>query len=1384
MSLELNLRFPDPGGLVIKFEENESERLDFQVPLTAKDQANIRWYLEVYSAQYTADVDDARARRIEDDLPKWGAALFEAAFSSRAAQRLFNDFQDCDELGRLITISARHPEILGLPWELLRDPAGTYLVHDNPRISVRRRLAGAGGGRRPFKFRPKDTVRVLFVISRPSDVGFIDPRGEAQAVMRAIAHEAAGRVAVEFLRPATLDALVARLEDGRLPAVDILHFDGHGVYDADGRHWEDARVSDRMFTKDGPAAAADTGYLLFEEADGTKALISADTLGDMLNRQKVGLIVLSACQSAMVKGRKSAADGNDETAETDTEAAMGSVAARLTHAGIPAVLAMTYSVLVATTQQLFGQFYQYLARGQGMGEALDNARRNLYLHQERGERQRGQTRVTLKLQDWFLPALYQSGSDTPLLKAQSDALPNALPDAAPDVSADLSANRSADVLTTERFGNLPELKESGFWGRSRELWAIERAFVTGTRRLSVVGFGGQGKTFLVQEAGRWLCETGMFQRVCFVDYASFQGTDAVGLAVSTLGTVLDRSLVDVAAATAALGQNSTLLILDNLEVLGADALRALLDVAEGWSKIGAQADAQRGCCRVLLTSRQPDFDHAGYKTAGSREHICLTLGGLGSEGYPDDALNYFQALMKLSPAPTVPAPDRAALVNLFDMVDFHPLSIGLLAQQLKDRRPAELGQRLERFLAETDETDKDKCLVASLKLSLERVGPEVRQWLPRLGVFQGGAFEDDLLAITGLGLTEQQARARQWKRAIEKLQRGEAVSEAESGLPTEEYQQLLQLAQENPDALTELLAGLGDVEITAGADEGTWPTLRQALVASGLLQPEQVPGVGVPFLKFHPTLAPVLWPQLSAAEQADLLARHRQRYYQLSGQMYREDSKNPLFARAIVRRELPNLLMAVNGALAAGDADAAEFVAKVSKFLGNFGLKQDQQVLTDKLAQVVGEVGSRGWYLARSNQGEALYGAGGHVEAVAVFEEILAGLGAAHDSEPSYERCTTLSRLGRCFRAQGQAGQAERHYRRGLAVAAQLEQSEGVKRQRGVLHTELADVLRAVGDFAGAKASYEAALEIDEELGDSRGAAVDQGQLGTLAMVQGELSEAATRHQAALQTFQQLGEPAAEATAWHQLGMVYQEARQWDEAERHYRESARIEEARGNLAAAAQTWNQLALVNKGAGRVAAAIAWYEKAIEGGKSAGDWLPTARALNNLANLLQSQQNAAGQYPHLDTARQHAEESLAIKQTLDPAAAEIWTTYYILAVIAEKQDDAAAARGYRQQSRQAKAAFAGTQYELRRHGPLIAAVVAAVSGNEEVKAQLLAEMGEPAQSGESKLVSAIRRILEGDQDEADIVDPLDYDDSMIVMAIFEGIADPSYLETLRVI
>jgi hypothetical protein len=710
MTCELGLRFDDATHVVVTLNEvgrvQPAKAQEFVAPLDAEVQRDLQWYFEVYPVQYTTEIDDERAAGIADRIPAWGAALFDAVFADREAERLFDRFQDASEEGKLVTVSSDHPAVLAQPWELLRDPKGTFLFLDDPRISVRRQLAGAGGGRSPFDVTPKDRLHLLFVVSRPKDAGFIDPRADPQAVMDAIEAEAPGRVTWEFLRPATVDGLIRRLDDRRLPTVDIMHFDGHGAYDWDGTLAEGARqaaiaAGARDIPKDAVGVRAQQGYLLFEKVDGTRAPIAAGMLGDLLHRKKVGLIVLSACQSATVGG----------------EDPMGSVAARLTHAGLPSILAMTHSVLVDTTRALFGHFYRELASGETIGSGLDNARAQLYAQPERSARQRAEGRIALSLQDWFLPALYQPGVDTRLLTEKEAKHPE------PAAESDL-----------------PRLQESGFYGRRRELWEIERWFVNGTRRVVVNGFGGEGKTYLAQEAGRWLQRTGMFKRVCFVGYAAYQGSDPVGLAVSTLGSTLGESLLDAKAATAALRKTPILVILDNLEAIEDERLKELLDAAVGWSEAGTS--------RVLITTRSDDLRHPDFPTNESNLCRYLLLWGLAEE----DALDWFQALMRLPPEPQVPPPHPDALRSLFAKVGFHPLSVGVLSRELKARRIAELGERLEALLA----TEKGNPLVASLNLSLERLDPQSAFYLPRLGVFRAGAFEDDLIAICELDDTQWQ----------------------------------------------------------------------------------------------------------------------------------------------------------------------------------------------------------------------------------------------------------------------------------------------------------------------------------------------------------------------------------------------------------------------------------------------------------------------------------------------------------------------------------------------------------------------------------------------------------------------------------------------------
>lgn len=46
MYIELNLQFPDPVNFMVSFGDYETTALPFANPITAKDHADIRWYVE------------------------------------------------------------------------------------------------------------------------------------------------------------------------------------------------------------------------------------------------------------------------------------------------------------------------------------------------------------------------------------------------------------------------------------------------------------------------------------------------------------------------------------------------------------------------------------------------------------------------------------------------------------------------------------------------------------------------------------------------------------------------------------------------------------------------------------------------------------------------------------------------------------------------------------------------------------------------------------------------------------------------------------------------------------------------------------------------------------------------------------------------------------------------------------------------------------------------------------------------------------------------------------------------------------------------------------------------------------------------------------------
>ncbi len=1162
----------------------------FDPPLDDDVLAELRWYLEIFAVWPTGP-DYGRAELIKPQLEGWGRALLESVIAGPKAARLWQQFADAGE-DKLLTIDATDPRVLRLPWELLADEGGHIFAQG---IGVRRRLQQATAAPvKPFdKLRAGSfdlPVRVLILVSRPEGAGFIDPRAVSIPLLDAL-DELGGRVATEFLYPPTQAALTKRLRDRKAPPVHVVHFDGHGVYDA----------------------SQGLGYLLFEDQEHEKDMVDADQLGTLLNRCGVPLMVLNACQSA-----------KQEEANP-----YASVAARLIRAGVGSVLAMNYSVLVVATRKFVDAFYSGLAGGLSIGRAVDEGRFALLSDEKRHTLTRrdpdGSLREeTVRLRDWFLPALYQQSAD-PIVFASLPSPPPLVPLSPPP-----------PVFPSP--GGLPRDPLHGFHGRAREMLHLERALAE--RSIVVLhGFGGVGKTALAAEAGRWFHRTGRFPGGAA--FVSFEHGGSLSTLCSWVGQAVsgDPDFVigegdPVERIIDRLRERPALVILDNFEsVLGPEPLmpvgelREVLDAVGRWGQ-GDKETRGRGDkgtgSRVLITTRDTTFNDARF--APSRDCAHVELGGLATR----DALALAAAVLD---AHTI---DRATvgrqeLVDLMEHLGGHPLSLYLVLPHLREYSPAELTARFEGLLPgfrTGAAQERNESLAVSLEFSLRRLGDETRAALPALGVFQGGAMEERLLEITQI-------------------------------------------------------------------DPELWPSARAEMEQAALVSVESLPGVNVPFLRFHPTLAPHLAAQLDAARRAGLEEWYWQRYHDLARYLYKADTQTPHQARIIAQREMPNLRRALDLCLAAGAvAEAVGFADSIARFLNNFGRWRERDAMMEKVSKFVsgqvasGEGVTKAEVLVLNQRGDVLLQQGRATEAERLFRGLLERLevGVAYDA--AYDHAMTLMRLGRCLAARGRPVLAIEYHQQALAELERI--GESARQMTGAVHTDLAGLYMALGQFDDAEREYEAALVIDEELSDGRGKGVDLGQLGTLAMQRGDLAEAARRYTEALETFRTLGEPQSEAVIWHQLGRVAEEAREWDEAERCYRESLKLKDMQGDLPGVAGTCNQLAIVAEGAGRLNDAARWYLRAIELGEQLSDHRGLAARLNNLANLYFSQ-------GHLDEAARYAHRAMEIQETLD-LSSEPWKTFNILAQIAVTQGQADVAATWRRKEQESYATYAGSRQEMR--------------------------------------------------------------------------------------
>ena len=519
-----------------------TDPLEWANPLGGAALEDVRWYLEDYLRAPFA-VYEERGQKVHDSLTELGQALFLSVFGAGAAREAYLEARARGELGEVVVRSA-DPAVLGLPWELMFDPAlASPLALSG--VALTRMLPSQAPGTR---FRAQgERLRVLMVIARPggeSDVGY-------QMVARRILPLLTGlRGSVELtvLRPPTLRRFEQIVEAALVEGApfQVVHFDGHGAFTAVPTADGGGTPDPLRFT------AARRGMLSFEDAHGGAEYVPAEKVGQVLAAGKVPLVALNACQSGQVGG--------------DLEAG---VATRLLTGGAVSVVAMAYSVYAVAAAEFMAIFYERLFAGDTVTRAVDAARRHLAV-----ENRRPSAKGRLELADWLIPVHYaRTDLAFPNLRSRTTA-PGDSPLAA--IMQRVHGTAATAVPTSDVRHVDRDLAAFGgvFVGRDGPLYTLD----TAARLQHVVvahGSGGTGKTELAKAFARWWRDTGGVESPDWIVWHSFEpGIASFGLdgAVTAAGLRLvgpDFALLDTEQRREALlqilEQHRVLLIWDNFE---------------------------------------------------------------------------------------------------------------------------------------------------------------------------------------------------------------------------------------------------------------------------------------------------------------------------------------------------------------------------------------------------------------------------------------------------------------------------------------------------------------------------------------------------------------------------------------------------------------------------------------------------------------------------------------------------------------------------------------------------------------------------------------------------------------------------------------------------
>ena len=1164
-------------------------------PIGPIEAEELRWYLEKYAiwpSHYFRD----RARKVEENLVKWGQLLHESAMPVAHRENVMKAWVRIDDhAGRRFSVhvdvateaGAAEAEVkiakeaatllLGLPWELLHD-GDDYLFQGAKPTRVRRRLPNTKVLDVPVVATP---IRILLVTARPEDdsCGYIDHRASALPLIEAM-ESLPGLVKIHVLSPPTLPALRAELNRARAEKkpYHVVHFDGHGVYDR----------------------GVGLGGLCFEQAEDVGKLekrrhvtvFTQDTvengtgLGSLLRDHRIPLVFLEACQTAQA------------------EKASESVASELLKVGVASVVAMSHSVLVETARRFVEAFYDALAGGARVGDAMLAGQRQLKDDSFRGSIFGA---GELRLDDWFIPVLYQEKDDPQLFKTTPAK----------------QTQEDFQTALAVRLGELPPEPETGFIGRSRELLALQR-LLREERYAVVRGQGGEGKTALAAEFARWMVRSQQMRRAAFVSVETYGNQRAI---VDSLGKQLVKKEFSAAGDLGdaikeierALCEQTTLLVIDNMEsvllspfmeketpeALSQDVreeLKAILALCERLLKVGET--------RLVFTSREAlpaPFDAEPNR----RELHQLDR---------DDAVKLVERVLNAA-GKDAGAPSDAAreeIDQLVDAVNCHARTLALLAPALRERGVGATRESLVELMAEMEKEfhgSREKSVFASVELSLRRMSPANRDRVRVLGVFHGGVdldvlammmeWEKDVAASlagelieTGLATLNRYNHLTLNPALCPYLRGRMDAAEREALTPRwvkamRQYVEFLVQQQNQEIEVTVTLTVLELSNLFALLDlvqraEGAEATIGLATSLYGLLRalgkPRMLERVG----QVRDAAAAALG---DAWNHAQLQAKRTRIEQQLADGRFRE-------ALGGAQQLLQRARAAGEQAYLGADYDLGIACILLARALHLAGGSEQSLPLLDEArlrfeAVEQDRPGSGAERMASvciTEQGSCLLNLGRLDEAAAAYEEAI-----RRDEQRGHDRDVAVGKreLGTVRLNQRRYSEAAKAYEEARERFAHLGEPGGVARawhSTGIVYQE-------VGQPEAAEDAYQNSLAIKVRLGDISGQAATLLQLGNLYDdILNRPEEAAAFYRQAANKFVEIGDAVKEGFARSNLAMTLSKLRRPDEARQEILRATELALQFGHASAPWKTWGILADIETDAGNIAAAAEANRRAV--------------------------------------------------------------------------------------------------------------------------------------------------------------------------------------------